>query len=185
MFHIALHQLLILLRRTLFRLVVAAAVFIVTGVTSVFTNTLSEKVLNESLVYILNDMMRGTYDLNMVDYNYPTCGSLVNKITNKYALKTGTTDTDSWTIGYNKDIIVGIWNGFDDAREISMEVINISKNIWVDTIEEYFEGESPEWYTMPDNVVGVLVNPINGNIATNESKKKKILYFLKGTEPIS
>ena len=143
-----------------------------------------DRVLNESLVYILNDMMRGTYDTNMIDYNYPTCGSLVNKITNKYALKTGTTDTDSWTIGYNKDLIVGIWNGFDDAREISMEVINISKNIWVDTIEEYFKDKEAVWYEMPDNVVGVLVNPINGNIATNESKKKKILYFLKGTEPI-
>lgn len=144
-----------------------------------------EKVLNESLVYILNDMMSGTYDLNMVDYNYPTCGSLVNKITNKYALKTGTTDTDSWTIGYNKDLIVGIWNGFDDAREISMEVINISKNIWVDTIEEYFKDEKPEWYSMPDNVVGVLVNPIDGTLATKDSKKKKILYFLKGTEPVN
>lgn len=144
-----------------------------------------EKVLNESLVYILNDMMTGTYDLNMIDYSYPTCASIVNKITNKYALKTGTTDTDSWTIGYNKDLIVGIWNGFDDAREISMEVINISKNIWVDTIEEYFEDIDTEWYEMPDNVVGVLVNPIDGSIATTESKKKKILYFIKGTEPIS
>ena len=94
-----------------------------------------ESVLNQSLVYILNDLMTGTYDLNMIDYNYPTCASLVNKISNKYALKTGTTDTDSWTIGYNKDLIVGIWNGFDDAREISMKVINISKNIWVDTME--------------------------------------------------
>ena len=144
-----------------------------------------ERVLNESLVYILNDMMRGTYDTTMIDYNYPTCGSLVNKITNKYALKTGTTDTDSWTIGYNKDLIVGIWNGFDDAREISMEVINISKNIWVDTMEEYFKDKDAIWYEMPENVVGVLVNPIDGTLATNESKKKKILYFLKGTEPIN
>lgn len=144
-----------------------------------------ERVLNESLVYILNDMMRGTYDTTMIDYNYPTCGSLVSKITNKYALKTGTTDTDSWTIGYNKDLIVGIWNGFDDAREISMEVINISKNIWVDTMEEYFKDKEALWYEMPDNVVGVLVNPIDGTLATNESKKKKILYFLKGTEPIN
>ena len=144
-----------------------------------------ESVLNQSLVYILNDLMTGTYDLNLIDYNYPTCASLVNKISNKYALKTGTTDTDSWTIGYNKDLIVGIWNGFDDAREISMKVINISKNIWVDTMESYFEDNKPEWYEMPENVVGVLVNPIDGTLATKESKKKKILYFIKGTEPIS
>lgn len=144
-----------------------------------------ESVLNQSLVYILNDLMTGTYDLNMIDYNYPTCASLVNKISYKYALKTGTTDTDSWTIGYNKDLIVGIWNGFDDAREISMKVINISKNIWVDTMESYFKDNKPEWYEMPENVVGVLVNPIDGTLATKESKKKKILYFIKGTEPIS
>lgn len=141
------------------------------------------QVLNESLVYILNEMMRGTYDLTMVDYSYPTCGSLVNKITNKYALKTGTTDTDSWTIGYNKDILIGIWNGFDDASEISMEVVNISKNIWVDTIEDYFSNKDTEWYLMPNNVVGVLVNPIDGTLANNNSDKKKILYYLKGTEP--
>lgn len=144
-----------------------------------------ERVLNQSLVYILNDLMTGTYDLNMIDYNYPTCASLINKISNKYALKTGTTDTDSWTIGYNKNLIIGIWNGFDDAREISMKVINISKNIWVDTMESYFKDNKPEWYEMPENVVGVLVNPIDGTLATKESKKKKILYFIKGTEPIS
>lgn len=144
-----------------------------------------ERVLNQSLVYILNDLMTGTYDLNMIDYSYPTCASLVNKITNKYALKTGTTDTDSWTIGYNKDLIVGIWNGFDNARDISMKVINISKNIWVDTVEGYFKDKDTSWYEMPDNVVGVLVNPIDGSLANENSKKKKILYFLKGTEPIS
>ena len=38
-----------------------------------------------------------------------------------------------------------------------MEVINISKNIWVDTIEEYFKDKEAVWYEMPDNVVGVLV----------------------------
>jgi len=144
-----------------------------------------ESVLNKSLVYILNDLMTGTYDINMIDYSYPTCTSLVNKISNKYALKTGTTDTDSWTIGYNKDLIVGIWNGFDDAREINMETINISKNIWVDTIESYFKEIDTKWYEMPDNVVGVLVNPIDGTLANSKSPKKKILYFIKGTEPIN
>jgi membrane carboxypeptidase/penicillin-binding protein len=142
-------------------------------------------VLNPSLVYILNDLMTGTYDLNLIDYNYPTCGSLSNKITHKYALKTGTTDTDSWTIGYNKDILIGIWNGYDDAREINLDTIKISKNIWVDTIESYFKNKKPQWYEMPSDVVGVLVNPIDGSIATNNSKKKKILYFIKGTEPIN
>ena len=143
-----------------------------------------ENVLNKSLVYILNELLTGTYDLNMVDYNYPTCGSISSKISNKYALKTGTTDTDSWTIGYNSDILLGVWNGYDNNKEIDMNVVKISKNIWVDTIEDYFSEKKVTWYEMPENVVGVLVNPIDGTLAKNNSKKKKILYFVKGTEPI-
>ena len=144
-----------------------------------------EKVLNESIVYILNELLTGTYDLNMIDYNYPTCGSISNKLTNKYALKTGTTDTDSWTIGYNKDLLLGVWNGYDNSTEISMNVIKSSKNIWALSIEDYFKDKETSWYDMPNDVVGVLVNPIDGSLATNNSSKKKILYFLKGTEPFN
>lgn len=144
-----------------------------------------EPVLNSSIVYILNDLMTGTYDLTMIDYNYPTCGSLVNKITNKYAIKTGTTDTDSWTIGYNKDILIGVWNGYDDAKTIEMNAVKSSKNIWADAIEGYLKDKDTSWYDMPDNVVGVLVDPINGTLADNKTKKKKILYYIKGTEPIN
>ena len=144
-----------------------------------------EKVLNESIVYILNELLTGTYDLNMIDYNYPTCGSISNKLTNKYALKTGTTDTDSWTIGYNKDLLLGVWNGYDNSTEISMNVIKSSKNIWALSIEDYFKDKETSWYDMPNDVVGVLVNPIDGSLATNNSPKKKILYFLKGTEPFN
>ena len=144
-----------------------------------------EPVLNSSIVYILNDLMTCTYDLTMIDYNYPTCGSLVNKITNKYAIKTGTTDTDSWTIGYNKDILIGVWNGYDDAKTIEINAVKSSKNIWADAIEGYLKDKDTSWYDMPDNVVGVLVDPINGTLADNKTKKKKILYYIKGTEPIN
>lgn len=78
-------------------------------------------------MYILNELLTGTYDLNMIDYNYPTCSSLINKLSNKYALKTGTTDTDAWTIGYNKDILIGVWNGYDNARDITIDATKISK----------------------------------------------------------
>ena len=39
------------------------------------------------------------------------------------------------------------------------------------------------WYEMPDDVVGVMVNPINGQLAKESDKLSKIFYFLKGTEP--
>ena len=38
---------------------------------------------------------------------------------------------------------------------------------------------------MTDNVSAVLVEPISGRLATDTDKKKKMMYFIKGTEPTS
>ena len=47
----------------------------------------------------------------------------------------------------------------------------------------YLKDKEKTWYTKPNNVVGYLVDPISGKPANEESKHKKILYYLKGTEP--
>lgn len=142
-----------------------------------------ENVLNRSTTYVLNELLTATYDLNLIDYNYPTCSGIAPKLTKKYALKTGTTDTDVWTIGYNSDVLLGIWNGYDNNKDVGLEVSKMSKNMWADSMEEYLKDKSNDWYKMPDNVIGVLVNPIDGKLATEKSPKKKILYYIKGTEP--
>ena len=108
---------------------------------------------------------------------------LLPKITNKYAIKSGTTDTDMWIIGYNKNAVLSIWNGYDDNRTISTDDGGYHKNIWIDTMENYLKNKDNTWYEMPNNVVGVLINPINGEIAKEGDKKSKVFYFLKGTEP--
>ena len=140
-------------------------------------------ILNESLVYILNEMLTYTYDKDFIDYNYPTMISLLPKITNRYSIKSGTTNTDMWIIGYNQDAVLGIWTGFDDNSSLDGNDSSYHKDIWIETMESYFNDKETSWYDVPDNIVGVLVNPITGNIATSEDKNKKLFYFLKGTEP--
>ena len=143
-----------------------------------------QNVLNESLVYILNEMLSYTYDKDFIDYNYPTLISLLPKITNKYAIKSGTTNTDMWIIGYNDKAVLGVWTGYDDNREFNNGV-NYQKDIWIETMEGYLENKKSNWYTAPSNIVGVLVNPITGEIAKKDDKKSKLFYFVKGTEPYS
>ena len=146
-------------------------------------NDSKEKVLNENYVYILNDMLKATYDQALIDYDYPTCYSIRNKMTHPYSVKTGTTDSDYLIFGYNKDVIVGIWAGYDDNSELSPTGSGFVKNIWIDSIEKYLEDKDSTPYKKPDDVIGVLVNPITGNIATNQDKNKRIVYYIKGTEP--
>ena len=143
-----------------------------------------KQVLNNNYVYIMSELLRNCYDYNLVDYNSPTCLSIRPKITKKYAIKTGSTNTDSLIVGYNKDYTLGIWAGYDDNKELRDKDNNISRNVWVDTIENYLRNKEDSWFDKPKDVNAVLVNPLNGKLATNESKKKKFIYYLKGTEPI-
>ena len=142
-----------------------------------------ENVLNKSLTYILNDLLTTTYDPNFIDYNYPTAIGINAKIKHKLALKSGTTDTDHWSIGYNKDIITAVWIGYDDNTPLTTSDYKYSRYIWVDAIEGYLEGKEDSWYKQPNNVVGVLVNPLTGKPATESDEKKRIMYYIRGTEP--
>lgn len=144
-----------------------------------------ELILNPSLVFILNNLLTNTYDSSMIDYNYPTVMGIAKKLKRKYSIKSGTTATDSWTVGYTPDVVMSIWVGYDDNKNITNKDYMYSKNIFADTMEEYLKDKKENWYEIPSNVVGVLVDPISGKLISdkNSANKKKILYYLKGTEP--
>lgn len=142
-----------------------------------------EQVLNESQTFIINELLTSTYQTDFIDYNYPTLISLAGKLSKKYAIKTGTTDTDRLIFGYNKDLLIGVWNGYDDNRESPAEDNQISKNIWYETIEECLKDKDDSWYEIPNNVVGVLVDPISGELPDKNTKHKRMFYYIKGTEP--
>ena len=128
--------------------------------------------------------MTTTYAKEFNDYNVPTCLSILPKMTHKYAVKSGTTNTDNLIFGYNKSLLVGIWTGYDDNKYVNSEDSSNIKNMWVDIMESYFEGKNDEdiWYKTPNNVVGVPIDPISGK-ASGDNKKAKVLYYIKGTEP--
>ena len=143
-----------------------------------------ENILNKSNVFVLNELLTNCYNTDMIDYGNPTCINIASKVDRKYSLKTGTTDYDRWIIGYNPDIVFGIWSGYDNNDSPPASVSTQIKNIWIDTANEYLKDKEKRWYDIPDNVVGVIVDPISGKLATEDSKKK-LTYYLKGTEPKS
>ena len=143
----------------------------------------SDLVLNQSDVFILNELLTGTYSSDFIDYNYPTLISFSGKLNHKYSIKTGTTDTDRLIFGYNHDLLVGVWTGYDDNRESDSSDSSISKDIWFNTMEGCMNGKDDSWYEIPNNVVGVLVNPINGELADDKTEHKRMFYYIKGTEP--
>ena len=143
----------------------------------------TQQIVNNKYIFILNEMLSKTYDASLKDYTTPTCASIRPKLTKKYAVKSGTTDYDLWTIGYNKDIVVSVWTGYDDNRKLSSKEYKYAKSIWADTIEDYLRDKEDTWYDKPEDVVGVITDLYTGKVADNNSKIKTLLYYVKGTEP--
>lgn len=159
-------------------------------VTDMHNNVLYEKkesndqVLNSSYTYILNELLTATYNSAFIDYSNPTIISLGSKISRKYAMKTGSTGTDCWMIGYNPDALMLVWNGYDDNQEMEVADGNISKNIWVNTMEEYLKDKEPSWYELPSNVIGIPLDAVTGLDPTNENNVF-VYYFINGSQYVN
>ena len=139
-------------------------------------------VLNPNYVYILNEMLTSTTNSVFKDYTTPTGLVVASKLSRKYAMKSGTTNTDAIVAGYNKDLLMLIWAGYDDNKNITINTGAKVKNVWADTMEDVLNNKETSWYEAPQNVIGMRLNAITGEL-TNDLDKSTMFYYLKGTEP--
>lgn len=138
-------------------------------------------VLNPNYVYILNELLTSPVKSAFIDYNVPTGINVASKLSRKYAVKTGTTDTDYWVVGYNPNILMITWAGYDDNSGLPLSTGLEAKNAWVEAVESYMPDDN-SWYEMPDNVVGMPLNAVDG-LPTSDSNKVNMFYYFKGSEP--
>lgn len=146
-----------------------------------YKNT-SKQILNRDLCFIMNELLRGMFDPYM-SYNQSVTGlSIIPQLTHTYAGKSGTTDYDTTMIGYNPELVVGVWTGYDELIPLTtVSERNYAKRVWAKIMEDYFSIYEATWYKPTKNVSPVIVNPITGEM--NNKGYHKVLYFLKGTEP--
>ncbi len=141
----------------------------------------SDLVLNVNYTYILNELLTGTTNIQFKDYANPTALVIASQLSRKYAIKTGTTTSDYWIAGYNPDILMVTWVGYDDNHDVETKYSSLSKKIWADTVEAIVKEKEPKWYDTPDKVVGVVLDAVSGKPTTNTSKAT-LFYYVKGTE---
>lgn len=142
----------------------------------------NELVINPNYTYILNEMMRSTTNSSFIDYTTPTALNIASELTHKYALKTGSTNTDYWIVGYNPDRLMMMWMGYDDNKSVDNNIRNNSKKIWAETIENSLKDCEDNWYETPKNVIALPLDAITGK-PTSNSNNAALYYYVKGTEP--
>lgn len=149
-------------------------------------NMLEQQVFDPVYTFILTDLMSGMFDRTLDGYMAVTGSTIADRLTHKYAGKSGTTDTDSWMIGYSPTLVTGIWTGYDNNRKLNSSVETAyAKNIWADFMEAAHEGIEPQTFTIPQGVISIKIDPSTGQIATPYCPVNRSMYFKKGTEPTS
>lgn len=145
----------------------------------------STKVLDPAKTYVMTQMLTGMFDPRLNGYATVTGNSLVKQITRPYAGKSGSTETDSWMVGFSPQLVTAVWTGYDAGKPITLVAEkSYTKNIWAQFMEEALAGKPVKAFKPPkDGVVGVYVNPENGKLATKDCPVRRFTYFVTGTEP--
>ncbi|GIW63321.1 MAG: hypothetical protein KatS3mg091_123 [Patescibacteria group bacterium] len=104
------------------------------------------------------------------------------------AVKTGTTNDkrDNWTIGFTKDITVGVWVGNNDNSQMNPRIasgITGASPIWNKIITYALNnGFQDGIMQKPDDVIAVEIDAYLGGLP-HPDHPKRVEYFIKGTEP--
>ena len=86
--------------------------------------------------------------------------------------KTGTVDdnTDAWFIGFDPDITVGVWVGYDEKKSLGAaeQGAFAALPIWMEFMKAYIDGrpdkDDPPEFDAPGNIVFLAVDKANGAV---------------------
>lgn len=143
-----------------------------------------EQKLDPQNAFILTQLMTGMFDSELDGYMAVTGSTIADKLTRTYAGKSGTTNADSWMIGYSPTLVTGIWTGYDDNRPMEIaDEVTYAKDIWASFMETAHEDVPEKKFSPPANVIGIPIDPETGERATPYCSSSRVMYFEKGTEP--
>lgn len=144
----------------------------------------TEQLLDPNKTFVLNHLMMGMFDRRLNSYMDVTGSSIADQLSRTYAGKSGTTDKDSWMIGYSPTITTGIWTGYDDNRSVQKATDKqLAKQLWAEVMEKGHKNKEEELFEVPDGVEKVIIDPETGLLATNDCPIRRAVYFEEGTAP--
>jgi penicillin-binding protein 1A len=105
--------------------------------------------------------------------------------------KTGTVDdnTDAWFIGFDPDLTVGVWIGFDEKKSLGgLEQGAVAAlPIWTDFMKAYIDDrpdkDQPPAFSAPGNIVFLTVDKSNGAVLPPDTAGGISEAFISGTQP--
>src|SRR3954447_9973894 len=144
-------------------------------------------VIRADTAYVMTNMLRGVLSPRGT-------GARAASLAAQWPLagKTGTVDdnTDAWFVGFDPDITVGVWLGFDDKRKSlggAEQGAFAALPIWMDFMKTYIDGrddkDSAPAFEAPGTIVSVAVEKSNGAALPGGAPDSINETFIAATQP--
>src|SRR4051794_8699162 len=144
-------------------------------------------VIRADTAFVMTNMLRGVLSPRGT-------GARATSLAAEWPLagKTGTVDenTDAWFVGFDPDITVGVWLGFDDKRKSlggAEQGAFAALPIWMDFMRTYIDSrsdkDSPPAFEAPGNIVLIPVDHATGAVLTADTPGAIREAFIAGTQP--
>ncbi len=142
-------------------------------------------VIRADTAYVLTNMMRGVLTRGT--------GARAASLAREWPLagKTGTVDdnTDAWFVGFDPDITVGVWIGFDEKKSLggAEQGALAALPIWMDFMRAYIDArpdkDTPPEFEAPGNIVFLTVDKGSGAVVPPNTPGAITEAFIAGTQP--
>ncbi|REJ09310.1 transglycosylase domain-containing protein [Halobacillus trueperi] len=136
--------------------------------------------VDRARAFTVTHMMTGMFDPILdADYASVTGTPIKGKLTRMYGGKSGTTDNDSWMIGFSPQYVSGVWVGYDEGSKPLKDFNDhrYAKAIWADTMEKIHETEPTAAFIPPPGVKGVYIDPETGYVAGPNCPQERLVYM--------
>jgi penicillin-binding protein 1A len=145
------------------------------------------EVIRADTAYVMTNLLRGVLSLRGT-------GARAAGMAAEWPLagKTGTVDdnTDAWFVGFDPDITVGVWIGFDDKRKslgTAEQGSLAALPMWMEFMRGYIDGrpdkDDPPSFEAPGNIVFLPVDKSNGAVLAAGTPGAIDEAFISGTQP--
>ena len=124
------------------------------------SSTVAPRVIPEDIAFLMNSALR-----DVIQHGTAKAARSLNR--QDIAGKTGTTNdqVDAWFAGFNSDLVVTAWVGFDNPKSLHEYAAGLALPLWIDFMKEALKNKPESESKQPDNVVAVRIDPISGLLA--------------------
>ena len=134
------------------------------------------RVISEDVAFLINSALQ-----SVIQQGTASAAKVLNR--QDIAGKTGTTNeqVDAWFAGYNRDIVVTTWIGFDTPHPLHEYGAALALPLWIDFMRVALLGKPEHTLAEPPGIISIGINPTNG-LRARPNQINTITEYFKESE---